>query len=199
MRKVLITLAIIMIIPLGFWYINSIWFVEPVVKKNFSEAQIAEICKQFKFEILPHETITAEYFPGVMQATTFINITINNINSEPDFLARFSGKATLCEDNDSSNTKSNYEDNIFELDHLPKDYGYDLGFIENSGNLSAKIHVSGYIPQLEKIYKFCYNPLQPFLSNWIFMICLGVELMLIIIIVVHAFICWFRLIVRKLI
>ena len=192
MRKVLITLAVLMIFPLGFWYINSVCFVKPVVKRNFSEAQITEICKQFKFIILPDEIITAEYFPGVMQATTFINITIDNINSESDFLSRFSGKVTQPNDINNSNIKSNYNISIFKLDHLPKDYSCSLKFIENSGNISAKINVNGYIPQLKKVYQFCDNPFQPLLSNKIFMILLGVELILIISIIVHAFICCVR-------
>jgi hypothetical protein len=123
-----------------------------------------------------------------MQATTFINITIDNINSETDFLSRFSGKVTQHNDIYNSDIKSNYNVSIFELDNLPKDYSCNLSFIENAGNLSAKIHVSGYIPQLKKVYKFCDNPFQPLLGNWIFMICLGVELILIISIIVHAFI-----------
>ena len=192
MRKVLTALAIFMIFPLGFWYINSVWFVEPVVKRNFSEAEITEICEQFKFKILPDETITAEYFPGVMQATTFINITIDNINSESDFLSRFSGKVTQQNDIYNSEIKSNYKVSIFKLDHLPKDYSCNLSFTENSGNISAKFQVIGYIPQLEKVYKFCDDPFQHLLSNWIFMICLGVELILIISIIVHAFICFVR-------
>jgi len=186
MRKILIALAIFMIFPLGFWYINSVLFIVPVVKSNFSEAQITEICEQFKFGILPGETITAEYFPGVMQAATFINITINNINSESDFLSRFSGKATKDNSIHYSDVKSNYDVSIFELERLPKDYSCNLSFFESSGNLSSKIHVSGYISQLEKIYEFCDNPFQPLFNNRIFMVCLGIEIILIISIIVHT-------------
>lgn len=188
MKKVLIALSIIMIFPLFFLYINSIWFVKPNIKSDFSKAQITEICDQFKIVLLPGESITTEYFPGVLQATKYISITVNNIDSESDFLSRFSGEIDDNTLSNGSDIQSKYDISIFELSSSPKDYSSSLEFIDNIDDLSAKIHISGHIPQLKEIYRMCNDPLQPFFSNWLFMLFLGIELVLILGIILHTFI-----------
>ena len=184
LNKIITIISVLMIFPLFFWYFNSVWFISPIKKNNLSKKQIDEICDKLKFDLDQNETLSIEYFPGVMQATTFLTVNINNIKSEDNFLSHFKGniknKVDISNLSEDKSIISKYDVGIFVLDHIPKDYSCSLSIIEKDKNLTAKIHISGYISQLENIYKVLNDPLQPLFDNFYFMTFAIVEIFLII-------------------
>lgn len=172
-NKMVICLILLMIFPIIFSSINSGWFTAPSVKKNFSDTQINEICAKLKFELAHGETIHIEYFPGVLQASTYLKVFIENVKSESDFISRFHGTAVKTE-------SDIYETDIFHLEQEPKDYHCYLRFSGENETLQAEISISGYIPDLEKIYRFSIDYFQPFLANRVFITLFIIEFFLII-------------------
>lgn len=91
---------------------------------------------------------------------------INNIKSEQDFLSRFHGVVKEKENNETGSSRIiKYKIEIFNLINIPKDYFCQLSFTEENGKLSCEFYISGYIPELNNIYQFLDDPLQPFLDS----------------------------------
>jgi len=188
-----IIIAILMLIPLGFGFINSILYIEPTVNKDLSGNQISEICTKLKFEIKPDESIFIEYWPTVLQATTYLKVTIANVESEENFLSRFYGVVGAIEPYQGYDREayfSAYNVEVFQLDRIPKDYSCTLYFADEGESLRAMFHISGYIPELKKIYNFSKTPYRPLFVNSMFMIPFIIEVVLIILLVVQVPI-WF--------
>ena len=184
-NRVMSVLALLMIVPIVFGAINSAWFVstEPIIKKDLSDSQIKEICSRLKFEPLPEEIIYIAYSPSAMQATESLSVYVENIKSEADFFSRFKGVAKAGSANIGYTGK--YDIEIFKLARTPKDCMCGLSFFDEGESLSAIFAISGYVPELEKIYScfFYYQNIQPFLKNWTFMVPLAIELILILFLV----------------
>jgi len=181
-RAIALTLAIMMIVPLYYTFYMSGWFVETTIKTKFSNKQRDRICQAFMFDLGPEETLAAQYFPGFLQATTGVTVTIDNLVSQDDFLARFRGEI-LEEVKPMSSSHGTitaaYAIKLFAFDQPPKDYHCELRFGEDQGRAFCKIVSVGYFEQLEDIYRFLDNPWQPVLANPFFMVCAGIEFLLV--------------------
>ena len=161
------------------------WDIEPTERSKFSKEQQAEICDKLKFELVPGETISTQYWPGMMQATISLTVTVYNIRSKEDFLKRVYFETPLAENNWADKNEALYFDDfqLLSPDHRIKDYSCSVRFIEENGTNSAKIHVSGYVTQLSSIYNFLYEPWQPYLSDRLFISLTVVECVLILFLV----------------
>ena len=189
----MIVIAVLMLIPLGFGFINSILYIEPTVNRDLSSNQISEICTRLKFEVKADESIYVEYQPTVFQSTTYLNVTIANVESEVDFLSRFHGVARAIEPYQGYDREiyfSAYNVEVFQLDRIPKDYSCTLYFADEGESLRAMFHISGYIPELKKVYSFSNAPFRPLLVNPMFMLPFIIEVVLIILLIVQVPI-WF--------
>lgn len=175
-------LGLFMIFPLLFGYINSGWDIHPCVKTEFSDDQLKEISTKFKFETASDENISVEYFPGVMQASTYLKVRVENVGSEAGFLSRFQGIAVKRDYYAyyDSEAVSVYEAEIFSLEVKPKDYCCQISFHDQDGQLNAELYISGYIPELKNIYDFSHDYFHAFFTNRMFMIPLIIECVIII-------------------
>jgi len=184
-----IAISVLMLIPLGFGLISSIINIVPTVNTELTDKQMREICSRLKFEIKPDENVYVEYWPTVLQATTRLEVNIENVTSEADFLTRFHGLAKEMEPYQSYDREtyySAYNVEIFQLDRIPKDYWCGLYFADEDGSVRAKFYISGFVPDLKNIYSFSHKPFRPLLNNLMFIIPLIIEAALIIFFVVQA-------------
>jgi hypothetical protein len=197
-EKIAVVIAILMIGPLFFGFIGSFLLsdLEPAFKDNLSESQIKEISSSLKLELKGDEHIYIEYRPTVLQATVFLKVYIENIESEESFLSRFKGTTRRGSnfvsygDLNGSVSVSKYDIEIFELERRPKDYMCGLLFFYNweSESTTALFSISGYIPELRDIYSYfgySYN-IKPLLRNRMFMIPLCIEFVLITFLILSA-------------
>ena len=190
-EKNIASIGLLMICPLLFGFVNTIWFFDltPIVKKDLSDSQIEEICVLLKFELVNDEHIYLEYNQGALQAVPLLNVYIENVKSEEDFLARFDGitksggNSTYNAYINGTSSIRNYDIDIFKLERRPKDYMCGLAFFYEFEDdcYTVMFYISGYISDLDPIYDyfFYYDNIKPFLRNWMFMIPLCIELTLI--------------------
>jgi len=152
-----IAICIALLVIALYCYFGSTCMVSRTIKTKFSNEQINEICARLKFVLAPEETISVDFFPGFLQATTYIKVHIENIKSEADFLSRFRGNSVKRVPNSYNNYEafSVYDAEIFQLEEKPKDYTCRLYFFNNeSGKTGVIFLIVGYIPELINIYKF---------------------------------------------
>lgn len=141
-----------------FWLLNTGFYTENVEKNSYTQKDSELICKAIKFELGQNESISTVYFPGVLQASPFLEVQIHNVDfKNNDFLKRFKGMIKL------ENVNGAYDIEMFTFESVPKDYSNRLEFNPNENTATFKI--DGYIPELTNIYKMADDPIQPFLHN----------------------------------
>ena len=175
-------LILFMIFPLFVLYFNTMtWYAAtiPSITKNFTDAQIQEISEKLKFVLAPDESVSTEFWPGFLQASTELIVNVENIKSKDDFLSRYTGVS------DETGTYG-YESKskMFRFEKWPKDYSFRLHFLNKDDSVIAEFFISGYVPDLDNIYEFSYDAnqvrLRAFLSNWVLMILLAIEIVLVV-------------------
>jgi hypothetical protein len=171
--KIIIVLAILAIFPLAFGILMSEWNVSTQTRANLTDNQINQISEALKFELAPNETIQVSFFPGFIQAMPSLTVAIENIESEDDFLSRFSGEIT-----DTGGIE------LFQFERTPKDYHSKLEFIETDGVLSAVFNINGSVPQLREIYHFSYNPYIKYMNVFV-ILPLTVQLIFVVLLIVQ--------------
>ena len=172
-RWVIRILAVLMLPLLLFFALNSGWWLRPTERSRFTDVQRDEICQALKFELAPGEKLKTRYWPGFLQATIHLTVTVCGITSEEEFVKRFHGEWIEVQDRDENI-------DLFHLTGYIKDYECIL-IIDDA---QAKFYIGGYIPQLNNIYKFLYEPWQPYLANPYLLGGIALELGLIITLIV---------------
>ena len=179
--------AAILLLVVTFLYGIAIvpWKMQPTERNTFSNEQQLEICEKLKFELAPGEMISTRYWPGVMQATTSLTVTIHNINSKEDFLKRVHFETPALEIHWSSDDEALHFDDFQEMsEHVIKDYSCLVRFVEVDNKPCAQIYVCGYITQLSNIYELLYEPWQPYFSDVPFITFVVIEMFFILFLVV---------------
>ena len=159
-------------IMICFWLLNTGFYIENVKKNSYTQKDNELICNAIKFELGQNESVSTNYSPGFLQAPTFLEVQIHNVDSKNDFLERFNG--AICTDE----VNGAYDVEMFTFKSTPKDYSNQLEF--NPNEHTATFTIYGYVPELNTVYKMADDPIQPYLHNTQLIICVVLEILSIV-------------------
>ena len=174
-----IIMVVLMILPLFFTMIMSVWYVNWVTTEQLSDVQRDAVYTALQFEPMSGEEMSGSYHPAVMQASTSLAVQVHHVASEEAFLERLKCPYEVAEGEAYrfDGVVSCYKIAPFDIPEgtYVKDCYAFLYVKEDADGLTATFDVSGYLPELTTVYEMLDNPWQPYLRNPSFIVCIVIE------------------------
>ena len=157
-RTIVWILTVLLALAL-FWFAATIsmFNIGDMTRTRFSVEQQDEICRVFKFELAPGETLATRFNPGFGPHRINLTVTVRGVVSEEDFMKRLKAEWVPAPEEWGGENLD-----LFPPEEYDSWEDSSTIYFENG---TATFFVRGYFTPLKNIYTFLYNPWQPIFTN----------------------------------